>query len=267
MAKEKKLTKKQLLAQQQKKWICDYQNGTITETDADELILSLRGIVNALSKKFLPSFPNVDINELMSDGYEALWPALKKYDVTRALPSTYTYNVVRTSLLKRWYKNKHTKKKMTFTDSFGQDVVRHDVSLDSYSDEYGDINEMGVSDEASEFIYHETLQMLFDEYCHDTDTFKIMDCILNPEKLQEVAGRRTKQTINNIAYATSTSRDRVETVLDILGPVMNEHEIFARFSKFKYKTPVFVDVMNVDIVDIVLRGVKVDACDMMQHYL
>lgn len=234
---------------------------TATDEEQNELVISLRGIVVKLAKKFAPSFPNYSREEIISEGMNALWTSCLKFDISRkAVPSTFVYSVTQNAYLKWWHRERNCHPKV-LTDELDENGRRKkrplpSVSLDQYLDEHGDIHEIAGDNnrvDTSKFAFHERVYRLYDVFCRDVVTYDVLNRLFNIKTLQGLRGRRTKQTLKNVAADARAPLSLVQDLATEVGSRLDDEDLWM-IRRYEFQPPAFTEYFNVDVVNDLSTG-------------
>jgi hypothetical protein len=243
------------------------KNKDLTDEEGSELVVSLRGIVVDLAKKFQPSFPLESLNELISEGMYALWNSFFKYDTTRAMPSTFCYRVVATTYMKKWHKQKNRKVKIKTSqvDENGDfiKIIMPAVSLDCYLEEHGDMTELGVFDDqdGTESCFREILQFIYDKCCSDIRTYEVLNCIFNSDTFEQKNSRCKRQILQSVADKVGVTCEFVGDIIEEIKENVDDSLIRMMF-KYDFVRPRFEPQLNYDICEYFFKNdLTDDICD------
>jgi hypothetical protein len=265
------MSKSNSLANEQVDLIREYQqNGGLPDDKLCYLIKSLHGIARKLGEKWEPSFDMMSCEEIAAEADFATFLALNKFDTERGVcPSTFFYRVMNTHIAKKWHHDRtrcvrvDTDKK---DEKTGRTLKLHlqKVSLDSYVDEHGDIDELGrvVTDVDERVSATEKIDRLEELCINDLTFYRVVTRIISLVS-SSVKKLRANKIVETVSYNLGISTEDVMDVVETVNACLDEDDdIMKCLCQLKHRLD--NRTMHVDICDLVL-GVDVgDVVDLMR---
>jgi galactitol-specific phosphotransferase system IIB component len=265
------MSKSSELAHEQKELIREYQQTGLSEEKLSRLISSFHGIAKVLGEKWHPSFPQSTPDELAAEADYATFLALKKFDCDRGVcPSTFFYRVMYTHIAKKWW---HDRTRCVRVDTeqkdpkTGRPVKLHlqHVSLSSYMDEHGDINEIG---RASDNRLHKTVHLndrlaCLEQLCENN--LLVHRVVTRVVQISSSCTGRTRSTevMKRVARELGVSVDDVERVINTVRNHVDDHDLLMCLTKLRDRL-VASKPGNVDVTDLVMKTTLTDVTEMLR---